>query len=99
MGPEYKELWVQKSVGPKQFQVKNIWVLNNLESKKNLESKHNFGPNTFFVQRKDFGREKNFGHKNSLDLKEFWLQGKLLSKNFGEEKLSPGQMLQGQMSL
>ena len=41
--------------------------------------------------------KKKFGYKKSLDLKEFWLQGKLLSKNIGEKKLSPGQMLQGQM--
>ena len=51
----------------------------------------------FFGQRKDFGCEKDFCHKKSLDLKGFWLQGKVLSKNIGEKKLSPGQMLQGQM--
>ena len=52
-----------------------------------------------FVQRKDFDCEKDFCQKNSFDLKGFWLQGRFLSKNVGEEKLSPGQMLRGQMLL
>ena len=50
--------------------------------------------NQFGVQ---FGREKDFCLKKSL--KDFGCQENFLYKNIGEEKLSPGQMLQGQMSL
>ena len=87
-------LGLKKILRPKKF-----WVQKNFESMKLWDEKI-FGPKQFLVQRKDFGCEKkSLVIKKSLDLKEFWLQGKLLSKNIGEEKLSPGQMLQGQMSL
>ena len=61
--------------------------------------KPDIGPKMIFAQRKVFGFEKDFCHKKPLDLKGFRLQGNFLSKNIGEEKLLPGQMLRGQMSL
>ena len=79
--------------------LKKILGLNNICVQKKFESIELWDEKIILVQRKDFGCEKKFGHKKSLDLKEFWLQGKFLSKNIGEEKLSPRQMLQGQMSL
>ena len=52
-----------------------------------LWDEKNVVPNNFRSKEEILVVKKKFGHKKSLDLKEFWLQGKFLSKNIGEEKL------------
>ena len=79
--------------------LKKILGLNNIWVQKKFESIELWDEKKFQSKEKILVVKKKFGHKKSLDLKQFWLQGKFLSKNIGEEKLSPRQMLQGQMSL
>ena len=58
-----------------------------------------FGLKIILAQKRFLAKEKIWVVKKNCHKKELWVQGKFLSKNFGEEKFSPGQMMQGKMSL
>ena len=81
--------WVQKSLSPKNYQTKKNLVPNNFRSKifgtKTIWSQTKLlDPKIILSQKRFLSKEKILVGKKwkSWNIKEFWLQGKFLSKNF-----------------